>query len=68
MKDNNKQIPTYIYYGYSNIQTWSFVLTCNNCEGSTNVEDEINAMKAFFTQYQGISGIVLENLEYNVRV
>jgi len=44
------------------------VLNCEASNGGTNSLDEMKGLKAFLDEHKGITGLILMNLEYDVRI
>ncbi|VVC30422.1 Hypothetical protein CINCED_3A009258 [Cinara cedri] len=59
--------PVFVYYGHITEQEWSQVLACDaGCSGGVNAKDEMEGIQAYLNEHQGITGLILTGLEYNI--
>lgn len=54
--------PTYVYYGHWTYQAWGYILACMTCN-DMNALDEVEGIKGYLGEHQGITGFLLRNLE-----
>jgi len=60
--------PVFVFYGHANEQEWSQVLAEESTNGGINSKDEMKSVKAFLDEHKGITGLILNGFEYNVRI
>jgi len=60
--------PVFTLYGHDNQSQWSEVLACESSNGGVNSLDEMKSLKDFFDKHPKIEGVILTNLQYDVRI
>jgi hypothetical protein len=58
----------FVIYGHATQEEWSQVLACEACNNGTNSQDEMKGLKSFLDQHPGIKGLLIRNLELDVRI
>jgi hypothetical protein len=57
----------FVVYGHSTQEEWSQVLACEACNNGSNSQLEMKGLKSFLDQHPGIKGLLISNLELDVR-
>uniref|UniRef100_A0A2S2Q668 GH18 domain-containing protein n=1 Tax=Sipha flava TaxID=143950 RepID=A0A2S2Q668_9HEMI len=55
--------PVYVYYGYTNMEIWTYVLGSGDCDGYISIRESMKGLKIYMNDHPGIKGLILCNFE-----
>jgi hypothetical protein len=55
-----------VYYGYLNIEVWTYALGCGDCDGDASIRESMKGLTAYMKAHPGIKGIIFTRLQFDV--